>query len=427
MGQAITPVLDTELEKVKEQLATAAALRKQGLDNDMGSGYHGGSVYIVGNPLASIAQSLGGAFLGNRARERQGQLEQQQNQERNGWLSQMPSPYEVTPQAGPVQEGEAPLPDVERPVPARALAQATQAWTSKAPKGMEGIQQFGIQQSLLAPQRQAESEQRAADRNVQLQYLSSAKEAADAERRRHEERMEQMRIDGRAFIKSLGGGGGGSAGKPQLVYGEDSQGYQLFADGSLRKVEGLKRPATAAQQKLDDGKAEKVANKSKVDEVADETLKSMAEANELGAYSNKGTNPAMAIGKYALSTEPGKEVGRALNLDVQTARDIADTKKTNLFLDTVKNSVSASQLNSDKELQFYMQTLGNPRSSYEAQTSAIKWIKRNYGKQMQGGAPAAPGAPAPAAPAVPKSIVREVPLKDGRIGVEYSDGTRGYK
>ena len=26
-----------------------------------------------------------------------------------------------------------------------------------------------------------------------------------------------------------------------------------------------------------------------------------------------------------------------------------------------------------------------------------------------------------------KSIIREVPLKDGRIGVEYSDGTRGYK
>lgn len=27
----------------------------------------------------------------------------------------------------------------------------------------------------------------------------------------------------------------------------------------------------------------------------------------------------------------------------------------------------------------------------------------------------------------PKTVVREVPLKDGRIGVEYSDGTRGYK
>ena len=31
------------------------------------------------------------------------------------------------------------------------------------------------------------------------------------------------------------------------------------------------------------------------------------------------------------------------------------------------------------------------------------------------------------APAQPKTVVREVKLKDGRVGVEYSDGTRGFK
>jgi hypothetical protein len=30
-------------------------------------------------------------------------------------------------------------------------------------------------------------------------------------------------------------------------------------------------------------------------------------------------------------------------------------------------------------------------------------------------------------PSSAKTVIREVKLKDGRIGVEYSDGTKGYK
>lgn len=203
MGQAIAPVFDTELEQVKEQLALAAALRKQGMQDTGGAGYHGGRVYAVGNPWGGLAQQVAGQFMDSQARQRQGELEQRQLQERNDWLAQMPSGTETVPQAGPVQEGEAPLPDVERQVSPRALAQATQAWAMKAPRGMEGVQNFALQQAMTAPQRQADAEQRAADRMQELQLKMMDMRATAAERLAAQKEIAKMQLEGRKDIVRL--------------------------------------------------------------------------------------------------------------------------------------------------------------------------------------------------------------------------------
>lgn len=153
----INPVYDTEEARLQDQLATAAALRKEGLQGNTGSGYQGGRVYMVGNPLGNIASGLAGAWMDNKAREGLGGLEQAKRQQRDEFMAAMPSPTERVQQEGPMPDGGS-MPDVERQVAPRALAQATQQWAANAPPGMESVQQFALQQVLTAPEKQAERE-----------------------------------------------------------------------------------------------------------------------------------------------------------------------------------------------------------------------------------------------------------------------------
>ena len=216
MGQGITPIFDTEVERVKEQLAQADALRKMGLEGNTGSGYHGGRVFVVGNPLGNIASGLAGAFLGDRARTRQGELEQQQTTARDEWLGQMPSGTDTqhydpvaNPGTGPLAEG------MEVPQSPLQQAKAMQSWAMKAPRGMEGVQNFALQQSLTAPQREAEAAQKAQDRLHELQLKAIDARATQAERLEAQKEIARMQIEGRketaqlvASLKASGGGKG---------------------------------------------------------------------------------------------------------------------------------------------------------------------------------------------------------------------------
>ena len=221
MGQGITPIFDTEVERVKEQLAQADALRKMGLEGNTGSGYQGGRVFVVGNPLGNIASGLAGAFLGDRARTRQGELEQQQTTARDEWLGQMPSGTDTqhydpvaNPGTGPLAEG------MEVPQSPLQQAKAMQSWAMKAPRGMEGVQNFALQQSLTAPQREAEAAQKAQDRLHELQLKAIDARATQAERLAAQKEIARMQIEGRQetarLIASLKASGGGSSNKPEM-------------------------------------------------------------------------------------------------------------------------------------------------------------------------------------------------------------------
>ena len=247
MGQAIAPVLDTELEQVKEQLALAAALRKQGMQDNGGAGYHGGRIYAVGNPWGGLAQQVAGQFIASQARERQGQLEQQQLQERQDWMNQMPSATETqhydpvsNPGTGPLQEG------MEVPKDPRALAQATQAWAMKAPRGMEGVQNFALQQAMTAPQRQAEMEQRAADRMQELQLRAMDARATAAERFAAQKEIAQMQLEGKKDMVHLAAAlRPAPAPHTSIAYGPDGKGYLVdMRTGAQSPLESIgKAPA----------------------------------------------------------------------------------------------------------------------------------------------------------------------------------------
>jgi len=222
MGQGITPVFDTEIERVKEQLAQAEALRKVGLQGNAGSGYQGGRVFVVGNPLGNIASGLAGALLGDKARTHQGELEQQQQTARDEWLGQMPTGVDTqhydpvaNPGTGPLAEG------MEVPQSPLQQAKAMQSWAMKAPRGMEGVQNFALQQSLTAPQREAEAAQKAQDRLHELQLKAIDARATQAERLEAQKEIARMQIEGRKEVAGLVASlkaSGGSDNKPKMQF-----------------------------------------------------------------------------------------------------------------------------------------------------------------------------------------------------------------
>jgi hypothetical protein len=205
MAGTISPIYDAEAEALKRQMAFANTLRDKGMQGNTGSGYQGGRVYIVGNPLGNIASSIGGAILANRAEEGQRGLEQRMGQERQDWLNALPS--STTELEGPTQTGEA-LTGLKA---AKQRAQEMQQWAMGAPRGMEGVQQFALQQALTAPQREEEARQRAADRNAELAAKYAELRAAQQERLQqqfeNQKTLKEIGLQNAMALKAMGGGG----------------------------------------------------------------------------------------------------------------------------------------------------------------------------------------------------------------------------
>jgi hypothetical protein len=224
MSATLIPNADDQ--RIAEQLALAKSLREQGMSGMGGSGM-AGQVYMVGNQYGNLAKSLGGAVAQYMGSQNRDDLQATRDQQKQEWLGQMPSPTE-TQRYDPVSNpGTGPLVDgMEVPKDPRALAQATQAWAMKAPQGMEGVQNFALQQAMTAPQRQAEMEQRAADRMQELQLRSIDARATAAERVAAQKEIAQMQIDARKDMAHLAASlRPAPAPHTSIAYSPDGKGY----------------------------------------------------------------------------------------------------------------------------------------------------------------------------------------------------------
>jgi hypothetical protein len=119
MGQAINPdqnyfadpALDLQAQQVKlaRRRALAESLVKQGMSNDIGEGYHGGQVYVVGNPLGNIASSIGGAITNRMADRDQQEYNQREDEATRSVLTRLGTPG-MKEQFGPPPEGKDNMP-----------------------------------------------------------------------------------------------------------------------------------------------------------------------------------------------------------------------------------------------------------------------------------------------------------------------------
>lgn len=236
--------------RIAEQLAMAKAMRERGMTDKGGSGM-AGQVYMVGNQYGNLAQSLGGAILGAKAASDRDQLYADREQQKQAWLAQMPSATETLDiqQATPEQQfgpTQAPVVPTEVQKSPRALERAMYAWGIQAPEGMENVRNHVLTQAVTAPQRQAELEQKAADRMQELQLKMLDMQATAAERLAAQKEIVQMQLDSKKDMVHLA-----AALRPppaphtSIAYSPDGKGYLVdMRTGAQSPLESIgKAPA----------------------------------------------------------------------------------------------------------------------------------------------------------------------------------------
>jgi len=378
----ITPVFDTEAERIKEKLLEAAALRKQGFSGNTGGGYQGGKVYMVGSPLGNVAAGLAGQYLGNQAREEQGALEQQQTTARDEWLGKMPTGVDTqhydpvaNPGTGPLAEG------MEVPQSPLQQAKAMQSWAMKAPRGMEGVQNFALQQSLTAPQREAEAAQKAQDRLHELQLKAIDARATQAERLAAQKEIAQMQIEGRKEVAGLVASlrpAPDRAPKTQIAYGPDGKGYLVdMATGEQRPLGEIGK-APKAPTKAEEAVKKAMAAPGQIDQIMKE-----AEANKeaFGIVPAATTMLPNIVGSRLMS--------KVLTPDQQKARVKVQTQAAKVIHDVYGAALSRNEA-------FRAEGWApDPRDDYESTMRKLQGAKE-YSQMLageNGGSPAAPAAP----------------------------------
>jgi hypothetical protein len=174
----ISPIYDTELENIRSQLAYADALRKKSLDS---GGQMVGNIYVTKNPWLNFAEGLAGGAVNRYQRDKQTGLERQMEQGRQDWLGQMPAAEAAQVYDPANTPGTGPLDTTQMlPKSAKQYGQEMTTWGMQAPRGMEGVQQFALQQAMTAPQReQARQEQIAAQEQARQERLIAEREKRD--------------------------------------------------------------------------------------------------------------------------------------------------------------------------------------------------------------------------------------------------------
>jgi hypothetical protein len=128
---------DPEQAVLQRKLAEAEALRQSGQSGDIGQGYRGGKVFIVGNLMSKLANAAGGAYLGDQAEQEHRALMDKRQAEDTAWQDRVNKATSSTEektyslpedQAGPVGT------DTAVPIPVERQVQNMNAAIASAPQ-----------------------------------------------------------------------------------------------------------------------------------------------------------------------------------------------------------------------------------------------------------------------------------------------------
>jgi hypothetical protein len=222
--QAQSLFQDPEQAVLQRKLAEAEALRQAGGKMDMGEGFRGGKVFIVGNALAPLAQAFGGQYLGNKAEQEHSALMGQRNAADEKFrqdLATASSPIEQKTytlpegQVGPVGT------DAAVPVSPEEQFQRMSNVVSTAPRyspTADAARQAMLPLTLGMPFKRMEREDVQADRAATLEKTLAAKKELEAQkrldkiaedekyRRTEETRGKEAAAAERRLLAAIGGG-----------------------------------------------------------------------------------------------------------------------------------------------------------------------------------------------------------------------------
>jgi hypothetical protein len=255
---------------------------------------------------------------------------------------------------------------------------------------MEGIGAFGIQQKLMAPEKKAE-------RALLTEARKYETEQRIAEQQRQFNLMYPL--------------------------------HKAEADAKVAKA-AEPSPAQVKQQE-----AETAAEQGKRDLTTTVTgiAETLDKLDELGgAVNTKNSGLKNAMARTAGSTV-GQLIGGTFGTQEQTYRDILKNSQMALLNDikAANPKISSKQIDSNAELKTWLASLGDETQSIQARKQTLKNIVTKYGTpggydwENEGnvGAPKTPTKP-PEGVAPGATIKSTRKLKNGRTGVEWSDGSR---
>ena len=194
-------------------------------------------------------------------------------------------------------------------------------------------------------------------------------------------------------IGAAAGGGGPAMPKAPL-------GYRYTPTGDLEAIPG--GPAAAKQTEAADKKA---IGQTQVDDILDTLGGAYAELNRMKAIPSKERGKVANLMASAGASQVGQMAGRALGSEEQTQRDIISSSRLQL-LNAIKSAtgMSSQQLNSNVELQTWLNSLSDPSRSLEANQTILQNVRRfvdsggNYSAKKGSNASVKPAASAVALP-----------------------------
>jgi hypothetical protein len=404
-----------EDEAYARQLAESSALRKNAFNTQ---GQMVGRVFVPKNPWQNFTEGLAGGVMGGVAERGQKTLDEGRQKQVQDWMGQMPSDTATATlpddQAGPVGPYTK---------PARQQASEMRDWATKGaslPSALANAAAAkGMDYAMTAPQREAEQQERTTAREAELAARNLSAKELQAERiaastQAQADRLEaqkQRDADARALRLTIAGMAQSGRGQNADL---DRQLKQLQIDAASKKLTEL----TPAQQKVEAAKEAKKEGQQQFKDAVSDMEGLFTKLDKSGGIpsTKRGMldNTMAAIGASGV----GQATGRVVGTENQAVRDEINSSRLQL-LNAIKSAtgMSAQQMNSNVELQTWLNSLGSPGMTVEANKNILDNIKKRFGGE-DSGADAGAGA---------KTVVREVKLKDGRTGVEYSDGTRGFK
>ena len=371
-------VSDPEDARLADQLATAQALRAKGLEGNTGAGYHGGKVFVVGNPWGNIASSIGGALLEHNARGKQQELLDRRNQQYEDYMRQMPSATEEQTYNPVENPGTGPL--INGPVlkSARQQQQEMNRFALNAPNipQFQALRQAGMLQALSAPEKQAAAEEAAANRKAMLEATLADRAASREERAAAERELERLRQEGRKELRVL------AASLRPAPAPHNAQ--TVVSDQGIleRQPDGTWKPITvgdktAMKPSAGGGKGDKQKmieeGRDNVTMLLDGMENDLKELNDAGGIVSNKRNLWENTSSRLQGSTVGQFLGGTIGTKEQTLRDNLESSRGQLLLE-LKNAknLPAAMMNSNMELQRQLKNLGEGPISYETYSDILR-------------------------------------------------------
>jgi predicted nucleic acid-binding Zn ribbon protein len=343
---------------LREQQALAQKLRDSGLEAPQGQMVSGH--FVAPATTQYLAQALKG-YLGGQdvqaAQQGIKDLMAQREAQNQSFLSAMPKSTETqvevrTPETMN-QMGPSPLSKALRVNP---TTEDMLAWASKAP-GLDtaAVAQLGVKGAEL----QAARDARIAEAQVKAQ------ERAQEMRQRQEDRLDQMKFAASMRperIVNLLGPNGESVATPVSQVGP---GAALWSPAGAKHAQDVTSKETGRK-----GTSDTLDTLAGYYNKLNEGMGIESTQNRLGSN----------LGAWAGSTGIGNWAGRKFGTENASMRDSIDQTRPLLLADIKKaTGMTASEMNSDKELQMWLSVATDPTKGYESNMRALQILEKKFG------------------------------------------------